>query len=75
MEVTNLTPIVMREIFFSCFVLVLRSALHTIFTLALRHNRPKKSTDHGVQRLLPLALPMGWRRPNPAYCRHPHTMG
>jgi hypothetical protein len=41
----------------------------------LKRNWPPKSADHGVQLLLPLAPPMGWRRPNPAYRRHPHTMG
>ena len=53
------------------YVAVLRKTL----TPPLMHNRPKKLANHGVQRLLPIALPMGWRCPNPAHRPHPHTIG
>ena len=31
----------------------------------------KKLANHGIRRFLPLAPPMGWRRPTQAYWRHP----
>jgi hypothetical protein len=34
-----------------------------------------KSANHGSWRLLPLASPMGWRRPNQVHQPHPHIMG
>ena len=35
----------------------------------------KKMANHGSRRLLPLALPMGWRRPNQVHRPHPNIMG
>ncbi len=61
--------------FFPSIVLFLRTPLVPHEEGLLKRNWPPKSVDHGVQRLLPLAPPMGWRRPNPAYRHHPHTMG
>ncbi len=39
------------------------------------HYWPEKSADHGSQRLLPLASPIGRRCPNHTYRPHPHIMG
>jgi hypothetical protein len=35
----------------------------------------QKLANYGSRRLLPLALPMGWRRPNQVHRLHPHIMG
>ena len=72
---TRLTPMVRRDIFFCYFVLILRSALRTIYGSPAAHHWPEKSADHGSRRLLPLASPMGRRRPNHTYRPHPHIMG
>ncbi len=56
----------LRDNFFLvCFILILRIVVRTIHTPSVLHNWPKKSANHGSRRrLLPIASPMGWRRPN-----------
>ena len=72
---TRLNPMVRRDIFSFYFVLFLRTGIRTVLTPLVIHHWPEKSADHGSRRLLPIASPMGCRHPNPAYRRHPHTMG
>ena len=61
--------------FFFYFILILHSALRTIHSSPVAHHWPEILANHGVWRLLPIALLMGCRHPNPAYRRQPHTMG
>ena len=44
-------------------------------TPPVTHLWTKKSANHGVQRLLPIASPMGLQYPNKAHCHHPHIVG
>jgi hypothetical protein len=51
------------------------STLRMVVTPPVTFNWPEKLANHGVRQLLPLAPPMGQRRPNQAYRPHPHIMG